>query len=373
MKKTKLFLLPLLILGNAAALASCGENYDAFVKEAVDSVAVLLDSVSGREIYIDYEKTIQAEDYKSFLGLKEIKVDDQELNVEWKYDEAKWYRSTYSGDETRYKFTPIYSDDETAGVFDTTLGVKISYKGSAIEKTWNIHVNKLAYVVTDIPTFQQNYANDSENFPKKISAVGKVTAWFEPSTDHLYAGVFVGDGEYGMMLYAGQLSNIWKELNFKIGDYVLFCGEVAPYSGLAEVKPSYMEILSDDDPRIGDEPVVINGNELGPTGLPVHQSSLVKYDGLTFKSVRADGAETDGYKVGSHVNIKCVDEQNREITIRVNYHIGKTKQEAEKAMVDTWTPNVTKLNFNGVIGVYSPNPQLVPVYNIEPFDVIPAN
>ena len=370
MKKTKLFLLPLLLVGSASFLTSCGEDNMPFLEAAVDGVSMLLDSDSGREIYMDYDKTLQAADYKSYLGLKSITFDEQELEVEWKYDETKWYRSTYLADESRYKFTPIYSDDETAGTFDTTLTVEIKYKNAKMEKTWDFHVTPLAYVVSDLETVQKAYAADNTNFPKKLSSTGKVVGWLEPSSDHLYAGVYVADGEYGMMLYAGQLSNLWKELNFKIGDNILFCGSVEPYSGLMEVKPSYIEILAEDDPRCGAAPVTLNGNELGYANLGVHQSALISYKNLKYKSVKSDGDGGDNvFKVGSHVTITCEDETGAIVPVRINYHIGKTRQTELKTMVDSWTANSTIFDFEGVVGMYAPDVQLCPVYNITAFTV----
>lgn len=149
---------------------------------------------------------------------------------------------------------------------------------------------------------------------------GRVYGYFNPTKDELYTGLYVGDGDDGVMLYAGNISEACFDENdhmiIDIGDTVMVYGQVSPYNGLFEVKPSKLEKV--DDPAIIaniEDPVFntytgaeLNALEEKDTG------RMAKVNGLRLIT------DVSKMSAGDHLTIKAKDDQNTEVTIYLNYH-----------------------------------------------------
>lgn len=198
---------------------------------------------------------------------------------------------------------------------------------------------------------------------------GFITAHFEeatPSDSHVYAGVFIADGDRAIMLYAGKLSASWflsKNAVFKIGDLVEITGEYAPFNGLAEVEPS--DIRKVNDPSI-EQPIdlVIDqpATQWDKTYLTGHDGRITQFDNLIYKSATLNS-------VSAHGEIKFTAEgTNVEVLMYVNYHMGKTEKQKIHDMVATWQAGVTKINYHGILSWYN-TPQLGPT-NADAISVV---
>ena len=76
--------------------------------------------------------------------------------------------------------------------------------------------------------------NKAEVVGKKIYTYGKITATCEQSSQHIYSGFWIQDGEYGLYCYQ-VYESAWFALEPQIGDTVIVGGNVADYSDLMEI------------------------------------------------------------------------------------------------------------------------------------------
>ena len=355
MKKSLLILPALMIAG----LSGCAGGGDNICDQAINSLPILLDNSTGKEINLSDEK-IEAKDLDSFLALNTLTWQNKEFDLKWTPAPAeKWKVKDYSADEERTKYTPIYG----AEAFDCSLTLDISTKdGKAKSKAvWNFTadahkaVDLTNYTYVSIPDLIKGNVQDGDYGSGKIWTVGYIHSHHE-SPDHVYSGLYIGDGDFSIMLYAGQISKLWSAYEFEIGDKVVMCGAPSPYKGLYEVKPDNMDFAETYE-HASDVtlPTVLNGNDLiwsntdkTDDGALVHQSSKVKYTGAEF--VSGDGKSNTSlvFKFGTV-----------EISVYMNYHLGTALiDEVVELFKDAKAGD--KYDIEGVISVSNDIVQIIP-------------
>ena len=363
-------ILPALMI---ATLAGCGGNndktdYNDLCAKAADAQPMLLNASTGKEIYTSSHKK-ELSGYNSVLALKGFTYKEKEFTVDWELTPAeKWTSSTYLVDASRLKMTPNY--DATG--FEASLKATVSYaedgkvKGSA-ELSWAFDVAASSVKELTLQQINENYvkngndlgdmAKDSDGKDVTVGTRGIVTSTFEKK-DHVYAGVFIQDGEYSLQLYAGSLSSLWAENGVKEGDCVFVVGKLSVY-GVIEMGPTLMEIIDPAAYNIT-APTTINLNEKEYTGsaLMKYQSSLAVFNNLTYVSGNVD-------KVTSHATIKFSN-GDTEVNVYCNYHIGPDAMDAIKALVGEYDTE-TVVNVKGILSFYDGNPQIIPVFGVQSF------
>ena len=186
--------------------------------------------------------------------------------------------------------------------------------------------------------------------------------------DHVYSGVYLADGEYGTMLYAGQLSKLWSGYGFENGDLIIAAGNVSPYSGLMEIKPEAMEsAIGYEGYDQVKQPVTLNGNNLkwaadekGEDSATLHQCAPVK---ITVSYV---SGQVTAPSAAATLKFKTADNQN--VDVYCNYHIGVSAMTSlmemtkEGAIAEGDTFELT-----GVISVYDDKPNIIPMNGAESF------
>ena len=364
-------ILPALMM---ATLAGCGGNsgeqtdYNDLCAKAADAQPMLLNASTGKEIYTSSHKK-ELSGYNSVLALKGFTYKEKEFKVDWELTPAdKWTSSTYLVDNTRLKMTPNY--DATG--FEASLKATVSYaeggqqKGKA-ELSWAFDVAASTVKELTLKQINENYvkngndlgdmAKDSEGKDVTVGTRGIVTSTFEKK-DHVYAGVFIQDGEYALQLYAGSLSSLWAENGVKEGDCVFVVGKLSVY-GVIEMGPTLMEIIDPAAYNIA-EPVTINLNEKEFTGsaLMKHQSTIATFNNLTYVSGNVE-------KTSSHATIKFSN-GDTEVAVYCNYHIGPDAMTAIQELVDGYDTD-TVVNIKGILSFYNNDPQIIPIFGAESF------
>ena len=365
--KKSLFILPLLMV---SALAGCngGSKGPNLAEQALDSFPMLIDFATGKELNIVEDKQT-AKDLDMFLGLKSLYWQETEFDLTWTPAPAeKWVVSEYKQDESRTKFRPIYG----AEAFDCSLQLDIQTKDGKQKATatWSFEaqVHKALdltdYTYTTIEDLSKGFVDTGKPTSGKYYVVGYIHAHME-EPDHVYSGVYLGDGQYGTQLYAGQLSKLWSSYGFADGDLVIAAGTVSPYKGLMEIKPDAMEpVLEKDYPNVK-KPVVLNGNELswgtndkGETSAKYHQCAPVEIT-VSYVSGKVESESAQGDLV-----FKTSD--NKTINVSCNYHIGKTAM----ASLMELTANIQvgdTYKLRGVISVYDDAPNIIPINGAASF------
>ena len=110
-KKLIALIVPFMMVG---ALTGCdnSKEYNEFCAKAADTMPMLLNSSTGKEIYASEEHVRDLEDYNSVLALHTFKFQEKEMTVTWECLPAdKWVQSSYVMDQTRYKLAPIYGKE----------------------------------------------------------------------------------------------------------------------------------------------------------------------------------------------------------------------------------------------------------------------
>ena len=204
---------------------------------------------------------------------------------------------------------------------------------------------------------------------------GKVVAAYDWRKGGLYTGMVIADGNVGVLLYAGKISDLCFDSEgnalIKKGDYVEIYGLVSPYNGLYEVKPQTIKKLdpadADDaakigavaDPTFGSYTVPeINGGNIELTG------NLAEVSGLKLVASDKEGKvtlaqELEKLSTGAHWTLNAVDADNNKIAIYVNYHIGAAAQTAIKTLLSGLSETDT-FTFKGMISAYNKK-QLTPL------------
>ncbi|NLZ15572.1 MAG: hypothetical protein GXY27_02695 [Erysipelotrichaceae bacterium] len=360
--------------------------YNEFVARAADSVSLLLNSNTGKEIYPSETIERQLDNYNSVLALKQFTFQEKEITLDWEYSPVnKWVVGVYTSDESRLKMTPIYGPE----AFEASIKCNVSYveKGKTlgkVELNWKFNVDVTVVTEMTLQAINETYVNnnfkldglagkDENDNTIIIGTRGYITATFE-QPDHLYAGVFLSDGAYSMQLYAGKLSNLWNEGKYKVGDCIFVVGTISLYSGLMEIAPTFMEVINGEAYNIA-SPVTLDGNDIAwNTSSAVYASTLVTLDDCTYKSGNVD-------KVSSHANIIFMHGSD-EIVVACNYHIGPTFMQNIKDLVGGkeatesepavpgFVANQTKVNLRGILSIYDSTLQIIPVFGADSITVV---
>lgn len=154
---------------------------------------------------------------------------------------------------------------------------------------------------------------------------GQVAGYFNSSKDEMYTGVFVTNGNDGIMIYAGNITTAvfgeGDEAQIKMGDYVMVYGEVSPYNGLYEVKPKTFKVIDDQNIIKDIKPFEYNeytAKELMATGM-LDTGRMATIKGCTLVSNVAPMSS------GDHNTIKMKDANGDEFICYMNYHFENGK------------------------------------------------
>ncbi len=387
--KNKLFSLfiPALM---AMSLVGCNtvdtKAYNEFAARAADSVSLLLNSNTGKEIFPSETIERQLDNYNSVLALKQFTFQEKEMTLDWEYSPAeKWVVGSYTSDDSRLKMSPVYGEN----AFKASIKCTVSYVENGktfgkVELNWKFNVDVTVVTEMTLQAINETYVNnnfkldglagkDENDNTIIIGTRGYITATFE-QPDHVYAGVFLSDGAYSMQLYAGKLSNLWGEGDYDIGDCIFVVGTISLYSGLMEIAPSFMETINGEAYNIA-SPVTIDGDDIAwNTTSAVYASTLVTLDDCTYKSGNVD-------KVSGHANILFMHDGN-EVNVACNYHIGPTFMQnikdlvggkaaaGEQPAVPGFVTNQTKVNLRGILSIYDGQLQIIPVFGADSIIVV---
>lgn len=355
-----------------ASLTGCDNSaqYNEFCARAADAAPLLMNSATGKEIYSS-EKVRVLDEYNSVLALNTYTFAGKEMAFTWELSpKDKWVSSTYVVDATRNKLTPVYGQE--AFEADVKCTVSILEKGKKhgkAELSWKFRVEPTTVVELSLKQINENYVNnnnslgnmggkDAEGNDIIIGTRGIITSTFE-APDDVYSGVFISDGEYSLQLYAGKITDLWKENQLKVGDCVFAVGPLSIY-GAIEMKPSLLDPIDAAAYNIK-APVTIdlaNKTFDGKT-LMVNQSSLVTLADCKYKSGNVAGESAHATVMFTH--------GETDITVYVNYHIGKTAMNAVKELISGYKAGETTVTIKGVLGFYDGNPQIVPIFGVNSF------
>ena len=370
-KKLLALIVPFMMVG---ALTGCesSKQYDEFCAKAADTMPMLLNSATGKEIYASEEHVRDLEDYNSVLALGSFKYQEKELTVNWELLPAeKWVKSSYALDETRYKITPVYGKED----FEASIKCTVSYvegkktKGKT-EMNWKFNVAKTEVVEKTLKEINEEFiangnklgdlATDAEGKAVQIGTRGYITATYE-QPDHTYAGVFISDGEYSLQLYAGQISNLWKENGLKVGDCIFAVGPLSMY-GIIEMKPTMMEPIDGEAYKTAQPKAVdLTGKTIGSdTSLWINQSSLVTMTAAKYKS----GLDKFNPKNHSTLVFTC---QEKDVKLYCSYHLGETMMTAIQTAIDAYKDNPPAVTIKGIL-TYSTTDndfEIIPVFGTD--------
>lgn len=359
MKKILSFLVAApLMLG---VLAGCGPttNPDQEALDKVANLATLLLDSSGQ--IKEAGKNYQTEYGDTFLGLKYYQVSAEEgdqVTVTWS-DNApgKVAYAKVPKQDDRTKISPTYPLVSTLE-YDLELTALIEYKGLSATRVFKFHIISDVVESVTLKQLREKIAAGTASTDVNYETNGIITGYMEPSDSHLYAGVYVQDGPWALMLYAGKMSSLWDYDNWTIGTRLHIVGKLSPYNGLNELKPSLVELASEDVELATPTPLVIeDGDDYGTTQLFGHDGRLVEIRGAKFVS-------TETLAVGSHKNIKFslakTSGGTAEIVFRVNYHIG-TDAYNDLIKVVNGLKAGDLVNLYGVISWYN-TPQISPQF-----------
>ena len=345
-------------------LTGCGGPKKPTAQDIVEKVGNLATLVidSGGQLK-EPGKTYQTEFNDTFLALKQYPAseDPEDLvTIEWT-DNTNKQKVTYAKDPKnpdRTKISPKYPLQRSEE-FLLELTATVSYKTATTTRLFKFYIVSDTVEVLTLKQLREKIASGKSNTDTNYSFNGIVTGYMEPSDSHLYAGVYVQDGDYAMMLYAGKMSAQWDYDNWGIGTKLHVIGKLSPYNGLNELKPSVVELAPEGVEIATPTTLVIDsGDEYNLDTLTGNDGRLVEIRGAKFKSKSAD------VKVGSHGNIiftlEKSDGSTVDVTYRVNYHIGETAYTELLAVVNGLTVGQT-VNLYGVVSWYNA-PQLAPQF-----------
>ncbi|MCQ2776544.1 MAG: hypothetical protein MJ217_02330 [Bacilli bacterium] len=247
----------LLFLLAAPCLAACGQSNG----PAVDLNKLAQNAINNLGVaYGEYAQTNGI----SLAGgkvIKEFTVDNHVFGFDYTVTTTGTYKYEYlklTEDKLEVKI-PTFADLNADGTNTITyaayqLNAKVTYKGvvegekedakSQIDKvivenkTWNIRIN----AETVEPVWQKlSEARKKEN-GETVVTTGYVCAIMNNKDDSEYQnGVWLADGDAGMMLYGSALTAYFGALH--IGDKLMVIGTASPYNGLFEVKPTKLAIV----------------------------------------------------------------------------------------------------------------------------------
>ena len=373
MKKIKLLCTAIAALATLTACGNDNNAYGEYCEQALDAFPTLINFSTGKEVFPKEEGKIKALDYTMYLGLKDLRWQDLDFELTWTAAPAdKWVVSEYTTADgsIRNKFRPLFDAEE----FDCSLSVVINClndKGKSqghAERKWEFHTE--IHKAPDLTEYQhvtcEQLAKGQVTDGSKVYTYAYTTTSHEPSDTHLYTGVYMQDGEFGSLMYAGKLSSIWFSGGFEIGDRVMCAGTVSPYNGLVEIKPDFIEFTKDSDPLAAAvaRPVVTEftaENPFNEANGKNYQSSLVRLKGLVYKEGKVDATSTTA-------QIKFMQGET-EVTVSCNYHLGVTMMTALKNHIDSFEAGVTQVEFYGPASYYNAV-QVIPTFGVESLKVV---
>lgn len=356
MKKMKLISLFAIAL---PLLAGCGEKVNP-CKDAWDHALLLLNSSNGKDMEA-VSIARDSADYQAYLALNSLKYQNEDYEITWEALPAgKWKTSPGTGDYAAYtKYTPLYGDE----IFECSLKATIKKGDDSYSGEWkfNAGIHKREdltdYTYMSIQEMNDKFINNkTEVVGKKIYTYGKITATCEQSSQHIYSGFWIQDGEYGLYCYQ-VYESAWFALAPQIGDTVIVGGNVADYSDLMEIyvyslegqkKTGFFDFPKQDDAKAAAvaDPVKTNldtytwSKDDATTRMKV--SSLVEMTDLVY----VEGI--DKLKVGTAATLKCK-KGDVDVNVTVNYHIGKDAYEALIEATKNFVANTTTFKFYGVL------------------------
>lgn len=361
-------LLPVMMM---ASLSGCNStNYDDICAKAAEAMPLLLNSSSGKEIFASDTMVRELANYTSVLALNAFTYSGNEFNVTWNLEPAeKWVSAPYVLDESRNKITPVYDHEG----FEASIKAVVSYveNGKTQGKTelrWKFNVAATETIEMTLKDINETFVNngrkttgmDTDKDGKAISigTRGIITGAYE-SPDHVFAGVFISDGEYSMQLYSGSLSDLWAENQLKVGDCVFAVGTLHLYNGFMELYPSLLDQIDATSYNIAAPANIDISDKAWNTSLVVNSSTLVTLSGCTYSSGNV-GANT------AHASIYFTHGSDS-ITVYCNYHLGPTMMDAIKELVGGYTANETKVTIKGILTFYNDSPQIIPIFGVDSF------
>lgn len=380
MKRRKLFILPLLILG--MSLAACvTEEVPATAEDAINATKNLPTLVlrpDGSSATLGKTYSVALGD--KFYVLDKYVYEDFEVTVDWTSDNASnvTFKSVATIGtlavenrlEVSFKVGVVAADDYLA-----TISGTLSCEGAeSVGINFKASVTHVVSKETTILELKEGYkdANYNMTLPDEdvvfksstlISFYAYVVGHHEENSSHLYSGIWVQDGDYGVQIYAGKLDTLWFANEIAIGDLVHVIGYGSGYGpGLLEVKPSVLDkAVASEHPTIElpEEMVFEDADNWNSTWLTHKDSNLIEFKNLVYKSGTAS-------TVGSHWTIKFEGTKSDgttkvEIPLYVNYHIGTTAQTAIKTLMTDWVAGTTTVTIKGAVSWYG-TPQLVVIF-----------
>ena len=384
MKLSKLLLLPLLVLG----VAACGPKKPAKMtdQEIVNAVAndpALMLTSDGGLFEAGTTKQLTSGDF--LLATKNYTYISEELDpegnpvtytptLEWSFsDKAHWTKSGYSDDPTRMKFIPegaFATEDE----YRSDITCKITLNEASKTLGWHTYMNKVDITGTllTLREYREKIKNGTISNSDNVIFYAYITGVH--AEEHEYSGVYVQDGDAGIMLYAGNLSKYWVSQGLAVGDLVKVQGYLSPYNGLNEVKPNV--VLKVKDPSKMEYTVAtptvyeIPAGGFNSAALLGKDGALVKMKDLTFITIGKNSSVTPTNEYnGSSSTYDYMwfkDSGNNEVGLYLNYHLAD--RPAMASFFKTLTPGTSKLNFNGHLSWYNA-PLLLPTFGVESFEL----
>lgn len=390
MKKKILLMLPVLMLG--ISLVACDEPAPTYTpEEAIQHVAenlptLFLDAAGmpGR-----LKKTYDVLPGDSFIAMTAYSYQETlDVTIAWTSNQTEKVTikpvTLVEGMPVQNRVlitfkTGFYREDE----FDAKITGTISCgEATPVEVYFNTDVGYLEVTETDIKSFKEGYkdaqynkdlATPTFNNSDTVSVYGYITATFEPSTDHLYTGVWIQNGEDGIQLYAGNLSKLYFDLELQQGDLIRAIGYGSGYNGLLEIKPQLIEKVDEVGELDVTEPIIVeyaNADGWSKDDLKNKDGNLIVMKNLTLKTA------VGSFKPGSHWTIKMEGTKSDgttkvEVQLYVNYHIGNAAQEAVLAKLKTMVVGTTVFDLIGPISWYNaPQFNLAFVGELSPVDTI---
>ena len=297
MKKLSYVLLTSLLL---AGLTGCGSNNkkekkltdQEIVEEAANNPALLLSS-GGAIIYANTTTQMKSGDF--FLGMNTYEYSEtQKVEITWSFDKAaQWTTGEYKKDPTRSTLTPetVY---DAADEYKTTITATAKLNSATATTTFYAYMNHTKVAIKSIKNYREGYAAGTISGADNVRFFGYVTG---KMTD-TYAGVYVGSGEFSIMLYAGNLEAQWNANELQVGDLVDVMGSASPYNGLFEVKPQWVRKANQADIPVGyelEQPTKyeINYSAFNANDLHLRDGSMVTMENLKYLGAGASNSKAE--------------------------------------------------------------------------------
>ena len=384
MKLSKLLLLPLLVLG----VAACGPKKPAKMtdQEIVNAVAndpALMLTSDGGLFEAGTTKQLTSGDYLIATKTYEYTLEevDSEGNpvvvspkLEWSFsDKANWTKQGYSDDITRMKFVPegVYTAEDE---YSSDITCTITLNDASASLVYHTHMNKvdISGTLMTIKAYREGIVDGTVKNDDKVIFYGYITGVH--AEEHEYSGVYVQDGDAGIMLYANKLGTYWESQNLAVGDLVKVQGFMSPYNGLYEVKPNI--VLKVKDPSKIEYTVAtptyyeIPAGSFDSASLLGKDGCLVEMKNLTFITIGQTSAATPSNDYNgtstTYAYMWFKDSTNKEVGLYLNYHLAD--RPAMASFFKTLTPGTSKLNFKGHLSWYNA-PLLLPTFGVESFEL----